>query len=198
MDFEKKLLDSLEQTIFTKRRTVELFQNEIKQAASLLADTLQIGGKILLCGNGGSAADSQHIAAELVVRLRSHINRVALPAIALTVDTSILTAGGNDIGFDNVFSRQVEAYGNSNDTLVAISTSGNSENVLRAVYSAKKKGMRIIGLLGKDGGKIKDLCDISVVVPSSETARIQETHIFIAHLWCEAIEEILFPELFNK
>jgi D-sedoheptulose 7-phosphate isomerase len=198
MDFEKKLLDSLEQTIFTKRRTVELFQNEIKQAASLLADTLQNGGKILLCGNGGSAADSQHIAAELVVRLRSHINRVALPAIALTVDTSILTAGGNDIGFDNVFSRQVEAYGNSNDTLVAISTSGNSENVLRAVYSAKKKGMRIIGLLGKDGGKIKDLCDISVVVPSSETARIQETHIFIAHLWCEAIEEILFPELFNK
>lgn len=198
MDFEKKLLDSLEQTIFTKRRTVELFQNEIKQAASLLTDTLQNGGKILLCGNGGSAADSQHIAAELVVRLRSHINRVALPAIALTVDTSILTAGGNDIGFDNVFSRQVEAYGNSNDTLVAISTSGNSENVLRAVYSAKKKGMRIIGLLGKDGGKIKDLCDISVVVPSSETARIQETHIFIAHLWCEAIEEILFPELFNK
>ena len=198
MDFEKKLLDSLEQTIFTKRRTVELFQNEIKQAASLLADTLQNGGKILLCGNGGSAADSQHIAAELVVRLRSHINRAALPAIALTVDTSILTAGGNDIGFDNVFSRQVEAYGNSNDTLVAISTSGNSENVLRAVYSAKKKGMRIIGLLGKDGGKIKDLCDISVVVPSSETARIQETHIFIAHLWCEAIEEILFPELFNK
>lgn len=196
MNFDKKLFDSLEQTINTKRKTAELCKNEIEQVAHLLAETLRNGGKILLCGNGGSAADSQHIAAELVVRLRSHINRAALPAIALTVDTSILTAGGNDIGFDNIFARQVDAYGCAGDILIAISTSGNSENVLRAVLAAKAKGMRSVGLLGKDGGKIKSLCDISVVIPSNETARIQETHIFIAHLWCEAIEEILFPELF--
>jgi len=163
----------------------------------MLADTLRNGGKILICGNGGSAADSQHIAAELVVRLRSHINRPALAAIALTVDSSILTAGGNDIGFDNIFARQVEALARPGDILIAISTSGNSENVLRAAQIARKMGVRTIGLLGKDGGKIKNECDLSVIVPSANTARIQETHIFIAHLWCEAIEELLFPEFFQ-
>jgi len=197
LDFEKKLFHSLKETIETKQRTAELCSSEIGKSANLLAETLRNGGKILICGNGGSAADSQHIAAELVVRLRSHINRPALAAIALTVDSSILTAGGNDIGFDNVFARQVEALSRPGDCLIAISTSGNSENVLRAAIAARKMGVRTIGLLGKDGGTIKSECDLSVIVPSSNTARIQETHIFIAHLWCEAIEELLFPEFFQ-
>ncbi len=197
LDFGKKLFDSLNETIETKQKTAELCSSEIEQSAHLLADTLLNGGKIMICGNGGSAADSQHIAAELVVRLRSHINRPALAAIALTVDSSILTAGGNDIGFDNIFARQVEALARSGDAFIAISTSGNSENVLRAALTARKMGIRTIGLLGKDGGKIKNECDLSIIVPSSNTARIQETHIFIAHLWCEAIEELLFPEFFQ-
>ncbi|HOM04262.1 MAG TPA: D-sedoheptulose 7-phosphate isomerase [Candidatus Kapabacteria bacterium] len=197
LDFEKKLYESLKETIQTKQKTAELCSAEIEKSAQMLADTLRNGGKILICGNGGSAADSQHIAAELVVRLRSHINRPALAAIALTVDSSILTAGGNDIGFDNIFARQVEALARPGDILIAISTSGNSENVLRAAQIARKMGVRTIGLLGKDGGKIKNECDLSVIVPSANTARIQETHIFIAHLWCEAIEELLFPEFFQ-
>ncbi len=197
LDFEKKLLESLKETINTKQKTAELCCAEIEKSAQMLADTLRNGGKILICGNGGSAADSQHIAAELVVRLRSHINRPALAAIALTVDSSILTAGGNDIGFDNIFARQTEALARPGDILIAISTSGNSENVLRAAHTARKMGVRTIGLLGKDGGKIKNECDLSVIVPSANTARIQETHIFIAHLWCEAIEELLFPEFFQ-
>ncbi|HPU23619.1 MAG TPA: D-sedoheptulose 7-phosphate isomerase [Candidatus Kapabacteria bacterium] len=197
LDFEKKLFESLKETIQTKQKTAELCSAEIEKSAQMLADTLRNGGKILICGNGGSAADSQHIAAELVVRLRSHINRPALAAIALTVDSSILTAGGNDIGFDNIFARQVEALARPGDILIAISTSGNSENVLRAAQIARKMGVRTIGLLGKDGGKIKNECDLSVIVPSANTARIQETHIFIAHLWCEAIEELLFPEFFQ-
>lgn len=196
-DFEKKLFDSLQETIQTKQKTAEICKNEIKQAAEILANTLKNGGKILICGNGGSAADSQHIAAELVVRLRSHVNRPALAAIALTVDTSIITAGGNDFGFDNIFARQVEALARPQDCLIAISTSGNSENVLRAVQQARKMNVQTIGLLGKDGGKLKNECSLSIVVPSANTARVQETHIFIAHLWCEAIEEILFPEFFQ-
>ncbi|HOK14947.1 MAG TPA: SIS domain-containing protein, partial [Candidatus Kapabacteria bacterium] len=155
LDFEKKLYESLKETIQTKQKTAELCSAEIEKSAQMLADTLRNGGKILICGNGGSAADSQHIAAELVVRLRSHINRPALAAIALTVDSSILTAGGNDIGFDNIFARQVEALARPGDILIAISTSGNSENVLRAAQIARKMGVRTIGLLGKDGGKIK-------------------------------------------
>jgi D-sedoheptulose 7-phosphate isomerase len=161
-----------------------------------MAECLNSGDKILFCGNGGSAADSQHLAAELVVRLRSHINRRALPAIALTVDASIMTAGGNDIGFDNVFARAVEAYGREGDILIGISTSGNSENVHRAINQAKSQSMTVIGLLGGTGGKLLPECDFSVVVPSKVTARIQESHIMIGHIWCEMVEEILFPELF--
>lgn len=196
IDINKKIIDSIEESISVKKLTLEKCSQEIKETAQTLAETLRSAKKILICGNGGSAADSQHIAAELVVRLRSHINRPALPAIALTVDTSILTAGGNDIGFDNIFARQVEAYGNKGDALIAISTSGNSENVLRAVNKANELGVTTIGLLGKDGGTIKPACKMSVVVPSNVTARVQESHITIAHIWCETIEEILFPELF--
>ncbi len=143
----------------------------------------------MLCGNGGSAADSQHIAAELVVRLRSSVERRAIGAMALTVDSSILTAGGNDYGFENVFSRQVEAYGREGDVLIAISTSGNSENVIAAVEQANEDDIHTIGLLGGDGGELKDLVDDFVLVPSDVTARIQECHILIGHIWCEMIEE---------
>ncbi len=196
IDIDKKIKSSIEESIEVKKLTLEKCSQDIKSIALLLANTLQSSKKILICGNGGSAADSQHIAAELVVRLRSHVNRVALPAMALTVDTSILTAGGNDIGFDNIFARQVEAFGQKGDALIAISTSGNSENVLRAVRKANELGLATIGLLGKDGGTIKPACQMSVVVPHSTTARIQESHITIAHIWCETIEEILFPEMF--
>lgn len=144
---------------------------------------------ILLCGNGGSAADSQHIAAELVVRLRGNVERRAIAAMALTVDSSILTAGGNDYGFERVFARQVEAFGQAGGVLIAISTSGTSANVVAAVQEAHKRGMRTIGLLGGAGGTLAELCHDSVIVPSAVTARIQECHILVGHIWCEMVEE---------
>jgi len=198
LDFGKKLFDSLNETIETKQKTAELCSSEIEQSAHLLADTLLNGGKIMICGNGGSAADSQHIAAELVVRLRSHINRPALAAIALTVDSSILTAGGNDIGFDNIFARQVEALARSGDAFIAISTSGNSENVLRAALTARKMGIRTIGLLGKDGGKIKNECDLSIIVPSSNTAEFRKLTSLLLTCGVKQSKNYFFPNFFNK
>lgn len=193
-----KIIESISESIAVKTKLMTSCMDSIAETGLVLAECVKKGGKILLCGNGGSAADSQHLAAELVVRLRGHINRRAIAAIALTVDTSILTAGGNDIGFDNIFARGVEAYGAKGDALIAISTSGVSENVYRAAVEAKKRGMKVIGLLGKDGGQILGVCDLAVVVPSSNTARIQESHIMVGHIWCETIEEILFPELFEN
>ncbi|TNE34646.1 SIS domain-containing protein [bacterium] len=190
MQRKNSISDEITQSIETKQKLLKYCTEDIHGTALKLAEVIKSGNKILLCGNGGSAADSQHIAAELVVRLRSEVNRPAIPAISLTVDTSILTAGGNDIGFDNIFARGVEAYGQKGDVLIAISTSGNSENVLRAVQMAKKKEMLTIGLLGNEGGKIKAICDDFVVVPSNVTARIQECHILIAHIWCRIIEEV--------
>lgn len=183
------MAEEITQSIETKKLLLSECADEIYNTAKQLSECVENGGKILLCGNGGSAADSQHIAAELVVRLRSSVNRAAIPAIALTVDTSILTAGGNDIGFDNVFARQVEAFGQKGDTLIAITTSGNSENIVRAAKEAKNRGVNVIGLLGNGGGKLKDICDSTVIVPSNNTARIQECHILIAHIWCRIIEE---------
>lgn len=189
---KNSIAEEINQSIETKQKLLQYCTEDINSTALKLAEVIEAGNKILLCGNGGSAADCQHIAAELVIRLRSEVNRAAIPAIALTVDTSILTAGGNDIGFDNVFARGVEAYGQKGDVLIAISTSGNSENVLRAVNTANSKGMTTIGLLGNEGGKIKSLCTDFVVVPSNVTARIQESHILIAHIWCRIIEEVNF------
>ncbi len=159
----------------------------IEAAAELLIKTLKQGGKILLCGNGGSAADCQHIAAELVVQYQK--KRKALAAIALTTDSSILTAHSNDFGFDTVYSRQIEAIANEKDCLVAVSTSGNSKNILNAVEAARLKGMAVIGLTGRDGGEMSELITHSVIVPSNVTARIQEAHILIGHWWCGVIEE---------
>lgn len=159
----------------------------IEQAARLIVQTLQTGGKLLFCGNGGSAADCQHLAAEFVVRYVK--NRSALPAIALTTDSSILTAHSNDFGFESIFARQIEALGNSQDCLIAISTSGNSPNIIQAIKSAKTKELKVIVLTGGTGGQLKELADISIIVPSSITARIQEAHILIGHWWCDVVEE---------
>ncbi len=148
------------------------------------------GGKLLFFGNGGSAADAQHLATEFVVRFRR--NRKALPAIALTTDTSALTAIGNDFGFDHLFERQVEALCTSKDLLIGISTSGNSENVARGLIAAKSLGARTAALLGGDGGRIKELVDHPLIIPSKVTARVQEVHILLGHILCDYVEEQLF------
>lgn len=194
--FANKISSSINESIATKQKLLDECSTEIENCGNIIAEALKNGNKVMFCGNGGSAADSQHLAAELVIRLRSHINRPALPGMALTVDPSIMTAGGNDIGFENVFARSVEAYGKQGDILVGISTSGNSNNVLIAIEQAKKMGITCIALLGAGGGKIAQATDYSVIVPSNTTARIQECHILIGHIWCELIEETLFPELF--
>lgn len=161
----------------------------IQQAAGLITAALARGGKLLLCGNGGSAADSQHIAAELTGRFSKE--RRPLAAVALSTDTSALTSIANDYGFDEVFARQVMGLGGKGDCLLVISTSGKSPNVLRAAEAARAAGIGVIGLLGRDGGPVRALCDVAIVVPSPTTARIQEAHIFIGHILCALVEEAL-------
>jgi len=192
MNKEKFITDSLNESAETKQQILRECKDDILKAADLLTSTFQNKNKLLLCGNGGSAADCQHIATELVVRLSHHIKRPALPAIALTTDSSNLTAGGNDIGFENIFARSVEGLGSKGDTLLVISTSGNSENIIRAAREAKEKEMKVIGLLGGSGGKLKDIVDLPVIIPSSNVQRIQEGHITVAHIICELVEEELY------
>lgn len=160
---------------------------DIKKACETAVATLKAGGKILLCGNGGSAADAQHIAAELTGRYKTE--RDALAGIALTTDTSALTAIGNDYGYEFVFSRQLEALGREGDLLIAISTSGNSGNVVKALELARKIGIKTIGLSGRTGGSMNELCELNLVVPSNDTPRIQEMHIMIGHIICQAIDD---------
>jgi D-sedoheptulose 7-phosphate isomerase len=167
-------------------KDLAICNGEIEAAGELLVNTLNQGGKILLCGNGGSAADCQHIAAELVVRYEK--DRAAMPALALTTDSSILTAHSNDVGFESVFSRQVEAFGQTGDCLVAISTSGKSPNIIKAAKAARQKGLSVIAMTGGDGGALVQHASIAIVVPSNVTARIQEAHILIGHWWCGWIE----------
>jgi D-sedoheptulose 7-phosphate isomerase len=162
----------------------------IESAVSLLVEALGAGNKVLVMGNGGSAADAQHLAAEIVGRFK--LERRALPAIAFTTDTSILTAVGNDYGFDRVFSRQVEALALPGDVVIGISTSGNSPNVQIALEAAIEKGCRTVALLGKDGGSIGKLVDLPLIVPSNDTPRIQEGHITIIHIVCDLVERALF------
>ncbi|NCQ18679.1 MAG: phosphoheptose isomerase [Ignavibacteria bacterium CG_4_8_14_3_um_filter_37_9] len=194
MDNQKFISDSLIESSETKLKILESCTGDIEKAVDLLVSAYKNGMKLLLCGNGGSAADCQHIATELMIRLSHHIQRPALPAIALTTDSSNLTAGGNDIGYENVFARNVEGLGNEGDILLAISTSGNSSNVLKAVEKAHSKGMKVIGFLGGNGGKLKSMVDIPVVIPSTNTQRIQEGHITVAHIICELTEEELYGE----
>ena len=173
------------QTVIAK--TIESLQSHIYTACIIATETLKNGHKILLCGNGGSAADAQHIAAELSGRYKSE--RRGLPALALTTDTSVLTAVGNDFGFDRVFDRQVEAFAKEGDLLIGISTSGNSRNILRALSLARNIGCKTIGLSGRDGGAMGEFCDINIIVPSEETPRIQEMHIMIGHILCQAVDD---------
>jgi len=162
----------------------------IGETAKLIIDAYRNGKKVILFGNGGSAADAQHIAAELVGKY--YMDRRPLPAEALTVNTSSLTAIGNDYAFERIFARQVEALGNPGDVAIGISTSGNSPNVIEAIRAAKKKGMSTIGLTGAEGGRLKNEVDYCICVPSKDTPRIQEAHILIGHIWCELIERALF------
>ncbi len=180
--FEKRLQESIEvkQQVLLQNREV------FSDIAHAMLESLRQGGKVLLFGNGGSAADAQHIAAELVSRFLH--DRKALPAIALTTDTSILTSVANDYAYDQVFARQIEALGKQGDVAVGISTSGNSPNVLKAVARAREMGLTTVGLTGRSGGALKDAVDWCLCVPSDSTPRIQEVHIAVAHVLCEVLE----------
>jgi D-sedoheptulose 7-phosphate isomerase len=173
-----------------KLRTRDLLAGDIARGGALLADAYARGKKALVFGNGGSAADAQHFVAELVGRYRE--NRPALPALALTANPSTVTCIANDFGYECLFSRQIEAYAQPGDVVLAISTSGMSPSVLRGLEKARELGCVTLGLSGKDGGAMRDMCDICIVVPSASTARVQETHCVILHLWCDAIEQRLF------
>ena len=170
-------------------QTLHTLAEVVNQAGSMAAEALKSGRKLMFCGNGGSAADSQHLAAELTGRFIK--DRKPLAAVALSTDTSALTCIGNDYSFDEVFARQVAGLGNAGDVLIGISTSGNSRNVIRAVEEAKAKGMKVIGFLGRDGGQLKALVDLPIIVPSAVTARIQESHILIGHTLCGLVEQEL-------
>lgn len=186
------VLDSLNQHLEVFSGVIDSLSPAITECAEVILGTVRNGKKILVCGNGGSAADAQHIAAEFTGRYETE--RRALPAIALTTDTSALTAISNDYGFERVFTRQVEALAAEGDCLIAISTSGTSPNVISAVMEARKRGCRIVGMTGASGKKLASLSDACILVPSARTARIQEVHITIAHIWCELVDEMLSAE----
>ena len=179
------------ESIAVKQRVLESQLPVIVEMAETIGNAVQQGGKILLCGNGGSAADAQHLAAELLVRLRPHVNRDGIPALALATDTSSLTACGNDYSFDGYYERLVRALGKKGDVLIGITTSGNSANIVRALRAAREMGMTTLGLLGSGGGLALSECQIAFVVPSDATGRIQETHITAGHALMELIEETL-------
>lgn len=168
------------------------FIAQVTQMGHLLIDRYEAGRKLLIAGNGGSAADAQHIAAEFVSRF--NFDRPGLPAMALTTDTSILTAVGNDYGYDQLFRRQIEANGQSGDVFLGISTSGNSPNILQALEAARLKGITTFGMTGRTGGKMRELCDFCLCVPSVDTPRIQEAHILIGHTLCAMVELALFDD----
>lgn len=170
-------------------RRLDALDTDVARAGEAIARTLRDGGKVMFCGNGGSAADSQHLAAEFTGRFVA--DRRPLAALALSTDSSALTCIGNDYGFDEVFARQVAGLGRAGDCLIGISTSGKSRNVIRAMEEARALGVTTVGLLGRDGGTLLDLCDMAVVVPSDVTARIQEAHIMIGHTWCGQAEVAL-------
>ena len=186
------IADSLKESSDVKMRILRDCSGEISKAIDLIIEAFRRKRKVLLCGNGGSAADAQHLATEFVIRLSPHITRPGLPAIALTTDTSMLTAGANDLGYDRVFSRSIEALGNEGDILIGISTSGNSESVNQAFREARGKKLKTIGFLGKGGGKAKSLVDLAIIVPSDDAQRIQEGHITIGHIIFQQVEQELY------
>ena len=188
------MIDEIHAQLQDHRAVIELLERDmvplIAEMGGLLSDALNRGNKLLVMGNGGSAADAQHFVAEIVGRFK--MERRALPAIALSTDTSILTAVGNDYGFDQIFRRQVEALAEEGDVVVGLSTSGSSNNVYGALLLAGERGCRTIGLLGRDGGTIAGIVDIPLTIPTQETPRVQEAHITIIHLICELVEKRLF------
>lgn len=181
--------DSFNQHKKVIEETFELLSKNIEKSADIIAKSLTAEGTIFWCGNGGSAADSQHIAAEFVGRYKK--NRRPIRSIALTTDTSVITCISNDFSYEEIFSRQLEALGRNNDILIVITTSGESKNIKQVLKKAKNMGIKSIGLLGKDGGECKRLVDVPLIIPSDVTARIQEAHILIEHLLCEIVEEKL-------
>jgi D-sedoheptulose 7-phosphate isomerase len=184
---EKSILDGIKSRQELKG---EHFESIVK-IGQICGEAIENGNKILLCGNGGSAADAQHLAAELLIRLRPNITRQTLPALALAMDTSTLTACGNDLGFNSIFERMVEAFAKKGDILIGITTSGNSENILKAFKKAREIGVTSVGLLGGSGGSAINLCDYKFLAPTNNTARIQELHITVGHIVMELTENYL-------
>ena len=190
--YEEVVLDTMLYSAQLKERVARQNSVVIVAMARMIAGTFEDGGKVLLCGNGGSAADAQHLATELTIRYRSSVDRPALPAIALSTDTSALTAGANDLGYDAVFARLVEAYGREGDILLGLSTSGNSRSVVNALEFAQQQGMKTLALLGGSGGQMKGLADLEIIVPHSGSAdRVQECHITIGHVLIDLVERML-------
>jgi D-sedoheptulose 7-phosphate isomerase len=181
--------DETQEHMDAARKTFDTLAPVFGQWLDACVHAVNNGNKILFFGNGGSAGDSQHLATELAVRYVK--DRKPIPAVALTTDTSALTAIGNDMGFDHLFSRQIDALGNKGDVAIGITTSGNSPNVIKALWTARDKGLVTVGLTGRDGGKLRDVCDIMIVVPSDTTARIQEMHITLGQMLCGALEQSL-------
>lgn len=194
VDANDRVVSLLNESIRTKNAVIAQCVNDIVSASRVVAEAMFAGRKLLICGNGGSAADSQHIAAEFVSVLNQHFPRPALPALALTTDSSMLTASANDFGFDGVFERQVQGLGVCGDVLLGITTSGNSKNVIKAVDYAKASGIKAIAFTGGCGGKIDTLADVAVRVPSTNTQHIQEAHIAIGHILCDLVEQSLFAK----
>jgi D-sedoheptulose 7-phosphate isomerase len=188
--------NQIKQSLEIKRAILEndKLTTLIKEVAEKAVEVYRTGNKTLIAGNGGSAADAQHIAGEFVSRF--YFDRPGLPSIALTTDTSVLTAVGNDYGFEELFARQIQANGVQGDMFIGISTSGNSKNVIKALHACKEKGLITVGLTGESGGKMTDLCDYCIQVPSNETPRIQESHILIGHIICAVVEESIFGKGF--
>ena len=191
----KFISDSLKESSDTKLRILQQCSPDISKAVDIIINVFNKKKKVLLCGNGGSAADAQHLATEFVIRLSPLIKRPGLPAIALTTDSSLLTAGANDLGYDNVFTRSIEALGNEGDVLIGISTSGNSPSVNNAFKKARKMKLTTIGFLGKNGGESKSLVDLAIIVPSDDAQRIQEGHITIGHIIFQEVEQEMFGEV---
>ena len=183
-----QLLKQINETIKIKKKLFKI-ENNINLAIEKIFETLKKNGKVFICGNGGSAADAQHLSAEFLVRLNPKINRKPLPIISLAMDSSTLTACGNDYGFKYIFSRNLKALANKNDLLIVISTSGNSNNITEVLKESKKMGIYSIGFLGASGGKAKKLCDLNLLVPDNNVARIQECHIFLGHFILNQVEK---------
>jgi D-sedoheptulose 7-phosphate isomerase len=191
-----KIQSMFAESIAVKQQLMEEHAGDVLAMAELITESLQRGGKLLLCGNGGSAADAQHLAAELLVRLRPNVNRDGIAALALATDTSSLTACGNDYAFDDYYERLVRALGRPGDVLIGITTSGRSRNIVRALRAARDQQMTALGLLGDDGGDALGECDLALIVPSRITGRIQEAHITIGHALMEVVEDLLISRGF--